>query len=465
MLNEFEKKVLNFCIFHEMVPDSKVLVALSGGGDSIALLHVMKKIGCEKGFLIEAAHVNHSLRGSESDGDEDLCVRTCKELKIPLRIERLRQGELYEASSSVETSARERRISFLEISAGKINADKIATGHNIDDQAETVLQRIIRGTGPSGISGILPIRSGLWIRPLLQAGREEIREYLRSGNIPFRDDSSNKETVYTRNKIRHTLIPLIAESFNPNIGNVLARLAELSRIQEDYLEEKTGEALCECLIHGDNYKILLDKKVFSGYHAFLKQNVIRLCLKRLEGEGRNTDFVEISGIMKLIENKRAESDITESIKLGVEKDIVAFSLNCENSGTVEVNLSGTTEIPFSGGKITVEKNSGAVAVDGRETIAVVPKLIERFGQLSVGYLLPGESIRPFGSKREVKIMDVLAEASLPKSIRKYIPVMRAGGIPIWILGFRASELVRFELSDKKEKFYLNFTEGIINKRI
>lgn len=465
MLNEFEKKVLNFCVFHGMLPDYKVLVALSGGGDSVALLHVMKKIGFDNGFLVEAAHMNHSLRGSESDGDEDFCVRTCKELKIPLRIERLRQGELYDASTSVETSARERRISFLEISAGKINADKIATGHNLDDQAETVLQRIIRGTGPSGISGILPVRGGIWIRPLLRAEREEIREYLRSGNIPFREDSSNKETVYTRNRIRHSLIPLIAESFNPNIGNVLARLAELSRIQEDFLEEKTGAALRGCLIHGDKFKILLDKKVFSGYHEFLKQNVIRLCLRSLEGEGRNTDFDEIIGIMRLIGNKRAESDITESIKLGVEKEIAAFSLTCENSGTVEVNLSGTTVIPFCGGKITAEKNTETVIVDGREKVAVVPELIERFGQLSVGYPMPGETIRPFGSKREVKIMDVLAEASLPKTIRKYIPVMRAGGIPVWVLGFRASEVVRFDLSDKKEKFYLNFTEGIINRRI
>ena len=176
-------------------PGDKVIIALSGGGDSVGLLHVLNEMRENFGIVLEAAHLNHSLRGDESDLDEQFCRELCARLSMHLSVKKMAPGTIESGSLSIETCAREQRLRFLEETRVSRCADKIVTGHTLDDQAETVLQRILRGTGPTGLQGILPVREQ-WVRPLLCVSRSEIREYLKTKGFCYRDDSSNEDVVF-----------------------------------------------------------------------------------------------------------------------------------------------------------------------------------------------------------------------------------------------------------------------------
>ena len=204
IIDAFEYEVKKYCIKHALFPSAGdgVLVALSGGGDSVALLTVLARNRDTLGFRIEAAHLNHALRGADSDGDEDFCRALCAAMDIPLIVHTLTEGELIESRDSIEVSARNARIAFLEQTAMTNGLSRIATGHTMNDQVETVLQRMIRGTGPAGLSGIRPIRNDRWIRPLLATSREDARSYLAALGQSFREDATNSDPAFFRNRIR-----------------------------------------------------------------------------------------------------------------------------------------------------------------------------------------------------------------------------------------------------------------------
>ncbi len=384
MYLKFEKKVLEYCIKNKMFTDGTVLVALSGGGDSVALLHILLRICNDLGVTVEAAHLNHSLRGQESDKDESFCIDLCCKMKIPIATERLKVGEIYQKKGSVETSAREARLNFLKRIAAKRNTTRIATGHTLDDLSETVLQRIMRGTGPSGLSGILPVREDFWVRPILCLTRVDVRNYLSEQGIKFREDITNQDTVFFRNRIRHELIPFLKERFSKNIIDVIARLAELSRIQEEYLDEKIMGAYSECIIHEDDFKILLDKSKFMDYNILLQQRILRHCLKILEGSGRDTDMEEIENILNLFIGNCGTIDLNSKVKCEVEKRFVVFTSDLKPFNPLSLALSGETVIPIGGGRIIGEETSEWVKVDGRMRIIVNQDVIEKFGALTVG---------------------------------------------------------------------------------
>ena len=458
----FEKQVLAYCIQHEMFSGETVLVALSGGGDSVALLYLLVRISDNLGLTVEAAHLNHSMRGDESDEDERFCRNLCSKLNIPLSVERLNEGEIYNGRNSVETAAREARLAFLQHIASLRNASKIATGHTLDDLTETVLQRILRGTGPSGLSGILPVREELWVRPMLCVTRKVARDYLKKLEQPFREDSTNIDTRFFRNQIRHELLPFIKESFSPNIEGVLARLAELSRIQEEYLDEKMTEAYRECIIHEDVFKILLDKSKLMGYHILLQQRMIRHCLKILEGAGRDSDMGEIENIFSIFRNERGKADITAKIACEVQGGIAAFAVKTRPFNPLPVKIPGETVIPTGGGRIICKTAPDNVKTDGKMDICINPEIIENYGDLTVGTVKPGDSIHPIGKKRAVKIRDIFSSILLPGILRNYVPIVRAGAVPVWIPGLESSDCLRLNAGDrvKNNCMIFRFKDGI-----
>ncbi len=468
MLQEFEQKVKEYCILHSLFPDNKnakILVALSGGGDSVSLLHVLVRIGASSGFLVETAHLNHALRGEESCQDELFCRDMCADIGIHLTVERLKDNEISSLEGSIETAARQARLSFLNRVAVERKAQRIATGHTLDDQTETVLQRIIRGTGPYGMVGILPSRNDLWVRPLLGISRCEVREYLGKNNISFREDSTNCDTVFFRNRIRHELIPFLQERFTHGVTGAVARLAELSRIQEEYLEKKMTEALSDCCVRENTHKILLDKHKFMGYHKVLKQRMIRHCLELLEGPGRDADMNEVENIRCLFERGRGTIDITSSIRCGIGKSIAAFVRRIEPFNPVPLKIPGETIIPMGGGRIISRKSHGGFSVDGRMEVLVGADIPKKYGVLTVGSAKRGESITPFGMDRTVKIRDIVATSSIPRVLRDAVTVVRAGAVPVWIPGLRSSEYLRIKNTkhgslSNRGVILLKFEDGI-----
>ena len=465
MLKKFEKEVVEYCTQHRLFPEKSgktVLVALSGGGDSVALLTVLLKAGNLLGISVEAAHLNHSLRGGESGKDESFCRDLCSRLGIHLTVERLREGEIAGSKDSIETAARELRLAFLKQTAVERKAVRIATGHTLDDQVETVLHRILRGTGPSGLAGILPSRDNLCVRPLLGMGREKIRGYLEDEGIPFREDSTNRDTAFFRNRIRHELIPFLKSRFSPGVKVVVSRLAELSRIQENYLAEITLEAFQNCCLHEDSIKILLDKRKFIDYHKVVKQLIIRHCLEILEGSGRDTDMDEVENILSLFSRDHGSADITSSLQCGVGRDTAAFIRRSEPYEPIPLKLPGETVIPAGCERIIAEKVRNNTKADGSMTVLVSPGIAVKYGDISIGQVKRGESMVPFGMREEVKIRDLISASPLPKVLRHTVLVVRAGAMPIWIPGIRSSECLRIPGSEMgtDEALLLTYKDGI-----
>ncbi len=438
---DLEHRVLDFCNRHGLfmdLQDGTVLAALSGGGDSVALVVLLCNLADRLGIRVAAAHLNHGLRGAEADADEAYCREFCGARGIPLITARLEPGDL---PSGSEVAARDARLLFLERTAAEVGACRIATGHTADDQAETVMMHILRGTGPAGLAGINPVRDGVWVRPLLGIRRGELREWLAARGISWREDASNRDTRFFRNRIRHNLLPLLREEYAPGIDAALGRLADLSRVQESYLDGEVERALEGCLLYGDGRKILLENQRFDAYHEVLKQRIIRRVLERLDGPGRDTDSEEIARVLACLDRPSTTATLSAGIRIGTGGGVAVFMMWAKPAGPVPLATPGITAVP-DGGTIVVEQAPADAVVDGCTAVFLDPALAGRYGPFTVGALRRGEAMIPFGMDRPVNIRDIAAAAELPRVLRDGLPVVRAGAVPLWAPGLRAAEALR-----------------------
>ncbi|PYX36766.1 MAG: tRNA lysidine(34) synthetase TilS, partial [Acidobacteria bacterium] len=233
-------------------PGDRVGVAVSGGADSVALLRLLLELRSELGIVLSVVHFNHKLRGQESDEDEAFVTQLAREHKMDLHVSGADvRAEASARGRSLETTARELRYEFFQQlvtpnNEGRSQLDKVATAHTLDDQAETVLMRILRGTGTRGLAGIYPVVDlededevvGEVLRPLLEVRHQELSEYLNAVNQPWREDSSNRDVKFTRNRVRSRLLPLLEGEFNPAVAASLSELADIARAEEDYWQNE-----------------------------------------------------------------------------------------------------------------------------------------------------------------------------------------------------------------------------------
>ena len=233
-------------------PGDRVGVAVSGGADSVALLRLLLELRSELGIVLSVVHFNHKLRGQESDEDEAFVTQLAREHKLELHVSGADvRAEASAGGRSLETTARELRYEFFQQlvtpnNEGRSQLDKVATAHTLDDQAETVLMRILRGTGTRGLAGIYPVVDlededevvGEVLRPLLEVRHQELSEYLNAVNQPWREDSSNRDVKFTRNRVRSRLLPLLEGEFNPAVAASLSELADIARAEEDYWQNE-----------------------------------------------------------------------------------------------------------------------------------------------------------------------------------------------------------------------------------
>ena len=292
-----KEKVLNTILKNELIKyGDTIVIGVSGGPDSITLLHLLQSLKNELGIKIIVCHINHMLR-EEAIEDEEYVKEYCIKENIPYYIKRESVQEVAKKQKiGTEEAGRKIRYSFFEEIAKKYNANKIATAHTANDNAETVLLNILRGTGVFGLRGIDPIRNERYIHPLIECTRKEIEEYCVENNLEAKIDKTNAQNIYTRNKVRNSLIPYIEKEFNPNIIQGINRLANIAREETKYIESNVIKAYEELLINEEK-EIVLDLNKFNKVEEFLQKQIIRYSILKLLG---TTDGIEKKHIEDII---------------------------------------------------------------------------------------------------------------------------------------------------------------------
>ena len=284
-------------------PNDTIIVAVSGGPDSMCLLDNLIELKQELQIKkIVVAHLNHMIR-EEAKSETVYVQEYCKNKEIDCYVkfvDILKKST--ELKIGTEECGRRERYAFFDEISEKVGANKIAIAHNLNDNAETVLMHLLRGSGISGLGGIKPYREGKFIRPLIKCDRADIENYCEEKNLQPKFDKTNKDNTYTRNRIRNELIPYIQKKFNPNIIETLDRLSELVLDEEDYMQNATEKAFTEILIEQENTKIVLNLKKFNQLEHVIKTRIIMQTTKILFGTSNGIEKKHVEDIIKLCGN-------------------------------------------------------------------------------------------------------------------------------------------------------------------
>lgn len=306
----------------------RVLVGVSGGPDSVALLSILNELRHALGIHLVVAHFNHNLR-KNAGTDQRFVENLARRLQLPFVSA---QGHLRKSTrkSSMEEIARESRFTFLVKAARRLKAEKIALGHTQDDLAETVLMRILRGTGLMGMRGILPKRTlyGIaFVRPLIASDKKDVLDFLKKRKIKFRVDPTNKTKKFFRNKIRQELLPLLEQRYSKNIRRILANLSATITADYDYLEQQSGRLFRKPLLkNGPSKSIRFDLNRLGKIHPSLQRLLIRLAIENLKGDTRKLSFEHMCEIEDLIINRPAESIVHLPGQITVLKEKTQLAL-------------------------------------------------------------------------------------------------------------------------------------------
>ena len=302
---------------------------MSGGPDSITLLDVLLKIQKEIKFNIVVAHINHMIR-KEAIDDQKYVEEFCKNRKIPCFVKQVEIQDIAKKQKiGTEEAGRKIRYEFFDEILKQTNSNKIATAHTKNDNVETVLMNIIRGTGTSGLKGIEVIRENKYIRPLLNCKRNQIEEYCKINNLKPRIDKTNMENIYTRNKVRNLLIPYIQKGFNPNIIEAIDRLSKISKEENQFIEDKTIQAYKEILIEETKEQITLDLKKFNVLELVIKNRIVLYTINRLFGASSGIEKIHIQDIIKLCSNNIGNKFLipNKKVKILVKNKKIFFIAN------------------------------------------------------------------------------------------------------------------------------------------
>lgn len=362
---ELSDRVLKYVRKHNMIADgSGILIALSGGADSICLALILKDLQESLDLKLMACHINHSLRGEEADGDEDFSRDFCEVNSIPFISVRVDVNSYAEDNKiGTEEAARLLRYETFDRVSAEYGLDYTALAHNKNDQAETILFRFLRGSSSKGLSGMKPKRDDKYIRPLLDTTRQEIEEYLESKGQTFRTDSTNLTPDFTRNKIRLELIPLLERDYNPDIINTLTETGELMTMDSEYLDKKALELLeSNSLLKKD--RIVIGGKLFKEDQAITSRAVL-IAYGRLKGYTTDISKIHIDDILKLAEGETGKSlDIPGGVTVEnsygdislIDKDKTECNAE-EYSSELKINVTGIKHESFTFGEYTVTVNN------------------------------------------------------------------------------------------------------------
>ena len=306
-----EEKVLKTIQKYKLIESGdKIVIAVSGGPDSMCLLDVLRKLKEKLKIEIVVAHVNHSIR-EEADSETLYIKDYCNKYDIEIYIKKENVIELAKNDKiGLEEEGRKVRYNFFDEVLEKAKANKIAIAHNMNDKAETVLMNIIRGSGSLGLKGIEPKRDEKYIRPLIEIQRSEIEEYCEKNKLEPKHDKSNEDNTYTRNRVRNVLIPFLKENFNPNIINGINKLSIIMTEEQNYLEKIVNNIYNDVKIEEKPKTIVLDLKKFNKEDVYIRKRLLFLAINKLFNNTKNIEKIHIDDIIKLCERNIGNKYLT-----------------------------------------------------------------------------------------------------------------------------------------------------------
>ncbi|WP_258360679.1 tRNA lysidine(34) synthetase TilS [Moorella sulfitireducens (nom. illeg.)] len=418
-------------------PGDKVVVGVSGGPDSLALLHSLRVLQEEFGHTLHVAHLNHGLR-PDAVADAEYVRNLALKWDLPFTIES-RDVVAYrrEHRLSLEEAAREVRYRFLREVAAAVGGGKIAVGHQADDQAETVLLNLLRGSGLTGLKAMLP-RRGQIIRPLLFVSRQEIEEYCRRQGLEPRYDFTNRDTSLRRNKIRHLLLPFLVKEFNPAIIKTLGRTAVILQEEEEILAGLAEEAFAGIKICQEKGRLVLDREKWLTLPRGIQRRVLRLAATSME---KKVTFDQVEGAREVAIRG---GTITWPGHLRVEawgKELtLVFPVKKPRDITFSylLQVPGVTPLPELGRAITAELAEPPSTFKGGEDEAWLDwEKIDK--PLLVRNWQPGDYFRPLGLNGKKKLQDFFSDIHLPAARRSLVPLLVSGRRIAWVAGLRLAE--------------------------
>lgn len=440
-----------------LAQEDRVLVAVSGGPDSVALLALLAELAPSWHLKLCALHINHGLRGEESDEDARFVATLCERLGISFRCERIDLGEPAggrKRGSSLQERAREARYELLVRVGRELGVDKIALGHTADDQAETLLMWMLRGAGTAGLAGIPPARESFFVRPLLDITRADILDYLDERRLVFRTDSSNAKPLYLRNRIRQELLPQL-KRYNPAIVQVLTRQADILREENHCLDQWVQEQLA-CLSRRDGRALLVDRAGLLALPLALQRRMVRTVIRRTGGLTKGPTFRAVASVLEAVARGQSGSAITvQGVSVERAYGWIRFSPSVEANQASQkclVAVEGDRSVgllltvpsvlrwPLTGQ--VIRAGLGGVPAAG-PALALAEKLAIFDADLVTGPLLvrtwkAGDLFCPAGMQgRRKKLQDYFADIKLARHQRAKVPLLVAPEGVMWVAGYRA----------------------------
>lgn len=449
-------------------PGDAVLVGVSGGPDSVALLHVLRHLAERFNLHLGMAHLNHCLRPKDAGRDEAFVSALAHELSLPCHIERCNVNEYrHHHKLSLEEAGREVRYAFLERIAKCHRYSKIALGHHADDNAELILMCLLRGSGPLGLSGMRPVRAGRIVRPLLRVTRSDILRFLAFKKATYVCDDSNNDPCFTRNRIRSHLIPEIRKHYNPGIVDALNRLGMISEAEEAWIAQIISPVF-DSMVRFNGDQLLVSVEPLKAHHLAVQRRLLRRAVETLKGDLRRISLAHIDAVIDELNKGKSGNWLTlpdgiricftsrqlRMMKTAKGQRAVGSNLKPEAAGPFEYRVKrekidstpfdcdifeiGMTLRFFQSGPVSM----AAVREAGHECAFFDMKKLQF--PLTLRNFRPGDRFVPLGMKGHQKVKDFFINRKVPQGHRIRCPLLLSGDRIIWVAGHQIDDAVKVE---------------------
>lgn len=467
MLN-IEKKILRTVehaigIRRMVQAGDTLLAAVSGGPDSVALVHILLALAPKFSFQVAIAHLNHCLRDDESERDEAFVVSLAEQLELPVHVER-QAVRRYQKSRrlSMEEAARQVRYRFYHAIAAKYGYEKIALGHHSDDNAELILMYLLRGSGPLGLSGIAPVRDDKIIRPLIDIKRTEIMDYIAVKGLDYVEDSSNTDSQYLRNRIRNRLIPELKAEYNPNLSGSLNRLASIIDAEERWIESLIQPIFEKVIAFEEQGRVGFDISALNKQTIAVRRRLIRKAVLKVKGNLQRMAFAHVEAAVKLAQEGSESGllDLPDRMRIFRQNDVLIIVREAQNLRHLANGplLSSTPDYEYrlaKPGQISIKEaalkicfseilpeHSSDRPPSGHGAGVAYFDMDKIHFPLVIRNFRPGDRFSPLGVTGRQKLKKFFIDHKVSRTERTKCPILLSRNKIIWVVGHRLDNAVK-----------------------